>query len=1165
MNASAVTETFDTYANGTDIVNGPPTGVWAPTAGYAVIDAGGVAGSKGLSSASPIFNWKAQPFQWSTLAVGTKVAISMDFKTPASGNMFDDDRVGWTVNADSSSSSSNQFALQLDTAGMECYWDGNRTLLTALTGIKFSTWYRFNVEYTKLTDTSAGIVGTLTELDADGNPTGTPNVGTIADTSAAPYSAPATRFTSTSQWPSFKNYNASAAGNADNASLSITLPSGNLPPTVAITSPANNATVGANFTIEATATDTDGIASVKFYDGATLLDTDTTFPYSYDVVGATQGIHLLKAVAEDTLGATAQSPIVTVNFPLPPISVGVSGSGTITFDTNPPASQWATVASIPGSGATAVDPNGLDTLVQTLAASGITATLGTVSADPVGTTTQDGKWNSNPAALRLTSRAGSTAATCFMATLVNTSGAAINALDINFTLYGSAPEGEDTGLAGYALYYSLTGGTNSWQRVGVYGTLGAVSVTNIPLSGPWADAANLYVLWVDDNGNGGGDGWYGFDDVNFTRSALRVNITSPADAEVIPSGTSVTASANVAEPGAFTDTVTFHVTTGGTTVATVSPDEGSPYTAELGILADGTYEIYATVLNSNSETATSATHTFTVASATATTTTLITSGTPTTYGQNVTFTATVDPVPTGGTVQFFNGLNPLGTAAVNAGVATLTTTTLGAGTNEITAAYSGYQTYEPSSTTASISQEVGKAELTVTAHNKVRGEGSANPPLTYYITGYQNGQNRDTSGVSGEPTLACAAVSSDPAGDYPITCDVDIPGMSADNYSFTGVAGTLSVVPVAAELAYEGFQYTAGELLAGQNGGSGFSGAWSTLETSGTGITVKADGLTFSNLLVSGGRVEGQGTDGGGKSRDQRNLAQNAPGQLYGSYLYRRDSTFGTLTVAGIMFGNPGEEDNDSTASFYASEWDRTTIGARVESNMGTFEGGTLIPSETFLVLFSSNLNNGLQTATMWVLNEDQFDNFKTGNLTEAALNAAAVGTGSSNVYARATTQGQGDVLDPVNNLKFMAFGGYSAGGILVSFDELRLSQTSLDDVTPLKTGFFFTDWSAANAPGQTAEQDHDNDGVENGIEYFMGETGSSFTTMPGLDATNTVSWPMDPAYAGTYEVQTSTDLVTWTNVDPQPAPSGGTLSYTLPTGAPGGKSFVRLLVTPTP
>ena len=55
-------------------------------------------------------------------------------------------------------------------------------MLNALAGIKNSTWYRFNVEFTKLGVTNARIVGTLTELDASGNPTGTPYVGTVANT-----------------------------------------------------------------------------------------------------------------------------------------------------------------------------------------------------------------------------------------------------------------------------------------------------------------------------------------------------------------------------------------------------------------------------------------------------------------------------------------------------------------------------------------------------------------------------------------------------------------------------------------------------------------------------------------------------------------------------------------------------------------------------------------------------------------------------------------------------------------------------------------------------------------------------------------------------------------------------------------------------------------------
>jgi hypothetical protein len=118
-------------------------------------------------------------------------------------------------------------------------------------------------------------------------------------------------------------------------------------------------------------------------------------------------------------------------------------------------------------------------------------------------------------------------------------------------------------------------------------------------------------------------------------------------------------------------------------------------------------------------------------------------------------------------------------------------------------------------------------------------------------------------------------------------------------------------------------------------------------------------------------------------------------------------------------------------------------------------------------------------------------------------------------------------------------------------------------DVIPAPSAGF-TGWASNNgATGQTPDQDHDNDGVDNGIEYFMGQTGSSFTAMPGLDGTNTVTWTMDPAYNGTYEVQTSPDLSVWTNVTPKPVPSDGNLSHTLPTGQ--GKQFVRLLVTPAP
>jgi hypothetical protein len=110
-------------------------------------------------------------------------------------------------------------------------------------------------------------------------------------------------------------------------------------------------------------------------------------------------------------------------------------------------------------------------------------------------------------------------------------------------------------------------------------------------------------------------------------------------------------------------------------------------------------------------------------------------------------------------------------------------------------------------------------------------------------------------------------------------------------------------------------------------------------------------------------------------------------------------------------------------------------------------------------------------------------------------------------------------------------------------------------------SGSGYAGWAGANAPGQTPGEDYDNDGVENGIEYFMGQTGSSFTALPGLDGTNTITWPKDPAYTGTWQVQTSPDLGTWTDV--AGTDNTTSVSYTLPSGM--DKLFVRLLVTPAP
>ena len=121
---------------------------------------------------------------------------------------------------------------------------------------------------------------------------------------------------------------------------------------------------------------------------------------------------------------------------------------------------------------------------------------------------------------------------------------------------------------------------------------------------------------------------------------------------------------------------------------------------------------------------------FTAFAKTPTTTTVVSSGTPSIYGNNVTFTATVAPAPSGGTVQFRNNASNLGAPVpvnTSTGVATVTTSMLGVvGPNKIYADYSGNYQFE-GSTSAAFMQGVTKAGLTVTAQNVGRYPNIANP------------------------------------------------------------------------------------------------------------------------------------------------------------------------------------------------------------------------------------------------------------------------------------------------------------------------------------------------------------------------------------------------------------------------------------------------------
>ena len=108
-----------------------------------------------------------------------------------------------------------------------------------------------------------------------------------------------------------------AAGNsATSASVKVTVNnSDTTPPTVSITSPANNATVSGSVTVSATASDNVGVASIQLQvDGANVGSADTSSPYnfSWNTTSVSNASHTLTAVAKDAAGNTTTSASVRV-------------------------------------------------------------------------------------------------------------------------------------------------------------------------------------------------------------------------------------------------------------------------------------------------------------------------------------------------------------------------------------------------------------------------------------------------------------------------------------------------------------------------------------------------------------------------------------------------------------------------------------------------------------------------------------------------------------------------------------------------------------------------------------------------------------------------------------------------------------------------------------
>ena len=175
--------------------------------------------------------------------------------------------------------------------------------------------------------------------------------------------------------------------------------------------------------------------------------------------------------------------------------------------------------------------------------------------------------------------------------------------------------------------------------------------------------------------------------------------------------------------------------------------------------------------------------------------TVAASPSPSIYGGNVTFTATVNPNgvlsnPTG-TVTFTDGSTTLGSAGITGSgpfTASFSTNLLSAGTHPITATFNGDNIFDVS-VSAPLSFVVNPAPLTITADDATKILNAPNPAtFTATYSGFVLGEG--PSALSGTLSCTTTAVTNSPVGGYPITCS----GQTSTNYAITYVAGTLHVI-----------------------------------------------------------------------------------------------------------------------------------------------------------------------------------------------------------------------------------------------------------------------------------------------------------------------------------------------------------------------------------
>jgi hypothetical protein len=527
---------------------------------------------------------------------------------------------------------------------------------------------------------------------------------------------------------------------------------------------------------------------------------------------------------------------------------------------------------------------------------------------------------------------------------------------------------------------------------------------------------------------------------------------------------------------------------------------------------DGGNGIYPTISNFR------LTDTNVAASLTQTTTTLARSSgtvTPSNYNDSLSFDVAVSPSTATGTVQLYDGGvsgTLIGTGILSGGTCTITpaTTALAVGTHaNIVAVYIGDTTYGTSTSVAlSPAQVVNSGVATALL-------------ITTPPSGAQPGVAWAT-----QPTVNVL----DEAGNIVSNSDAPITLAITTGTPASGGAGTL--IGTTTVSAVNGVATFSG--LSIDTAGVGYR------LTASSGVLTPADSALFS---VTAGTVLYDSTACSGNFPSKTLNFTPVAGHVYTLSFSLNNPTNSVVNCLIGLSPKTLADNSYSDGTLIDGFWNSS--GGNIKRQYNGAENGTAFTSTgsgngyrgSHGVLISNYEVVLDTTAETWTTSTSMSS--ALGTVSGAALNAVGT-TKSVQVWVR----------DPGN-------------GIYPTISNFRLTDTAVI-VTPT-----YASWATTNGVSSTPSADSNNDGVQNGVAYFMNATG--VTTNPGITG-NAVTWPNggnipSTEYGTQFVVQTSLDLVTWDPVDigdPKLANTVNSVSYTLLPPEPGeDKLFVRFVVMP--